>query len=214
MAAATSRVLRVALSFNIILLLTGWSVRCGVSPPGQGPPAAAFREAIEPARRHRSVSPGGVFATPGNGAALLLQSVTKYSRRCGRGRANQALMQESDSILIVDDDREIRSLLAAYLEKNGYRALTAGDGREMRACLDRHRVDLVVLDLMLPGEDGLDLCRDLRARTSLPVVMLTARGEETDRIVGLEIGADDYVPKPFNPRELLARIRAVLRRSR
>ncbi|MCZ7601095.1 MAG: response regulator [Gammaproteobacteria bacterium] len=123
-------------------------------------------------------------------------------------------MQESDSILIVDDDREIRSLLAAYLEKNGYRALTAGDGREMRACLDRHRVDLVVLDLMLPGEDGLDLCRDLRARTSLPVVMLTARGEETDRIVGLEIGADDYVPKPFNPRELLARIRAVLRRSR
>jgi two-component system, OmpR family, response regulator len=92
--------------------------------------------------------------------------------------------------------------------------VTAANGREMRQALDRHRIDLVVLDLMLPGEDGLALCRELRARTNLPVVMLTARGEDTDRIVGLEMGADDYVPKPFNPRELLARIRAVLRRSR
>ncbi len=123
-------------------------------------------------------------------------------------------MQETDTILIVDDDPEILSLLAAYLDKNGYRCVTAADGREMRRALDRHHVDLVVLDLMLPGEDGLSLCRDLRARSHLPVVMLTARGEDLDRIVGLEMGADDYVTKPFNPRELLARIRAVLRRSR
>jgi two-component system, OmpR family, response regulator len=123
-------------------------------------------------------------------------------------------MHTPDSILIVDDDAEIRSLLASYLGKNGYRSMTAADGREMRRVLDRQNVDLIVLDLMLPGEDGLELCRELRARSNIPVVMLTARGEETDRIVGLEMGADDYVPKPFNPRELLARIKAVLRRSR
>lgn len=123
-------------------------------------------------------------------------------------------MNDIDSILIVDDDPDIRSLLASYLDRNGYRCLAAADGREMRLALDRHHVDLIVLDLMLPGEDGLELCRELRVKTRIPVVMLTARGEETDRIVGLEMGADDYMPKPFNPRELLARIRAVLRRSR
>lgn len=123
-------------------------------------------------------------------------------------------MNESDTILVVDDDPQIRSLLADYLERNGCRAIVAADGREMRQALDRHRVDLVVLDLMLPGDDGLVLCRELRARSQLPVVMLTARGEDVDRILGLEMGADDYVQKPFNPRELLARIRAVLRRSR
>jgi two-component system, OmpR family, response regulator len=123
-------------------------------------------------------------------------------------------MAAEDRILIVDDELEMRRLLSDYLQKNGYRVSTAGDGRAMRAALERARFDLVVLDLMLPGEDGLTLCRDLRAKSGIPVIMLTARGEQTDRIVGLEMGADDYVAKPFNPRELLARIKAVLRRSR
>ncbi len=123
-------------------------------------------------------------------------------------------MATEDRILIVDDELEMRRLLSDYLEKNGYRVSTAGDGRAMRAALERSRVDLIVLDLMLPGEDGLTLCRDLRTKSGIPVIMLTARGEQTDRIVGLEMGADDYVAKPFSPRELLARIKAVLRRSR
>jgi two-component system, OmpR family, response regulator len=116
-------------------------------------------------------------------------------------------------ILIVDDDRDISSLLAEYLEKNGYRTSTAADGTGMWKVLDHARIDLIVLDLNLPGEDGLTLCRTLRARSSLPVIMLTARGEPLDRILGLEMGADDYVPKPFEPRELFARIRSVLRRT-
>src|SRR3989344_99223 len=120
-------------------------------------------------------------------------------------------MPHPEHILIVDDDAEIRTLLRDYLERNGLRAMAVADGRGMRAALDTGRIDLVVLDLMLPSEDGLTLCRELRARSNLPVIMLTARGEETDRIVGLEMGADDYIPKPFNPRELLARIKAVLR---
>jgi two-component system OmpR family response regulator len=123
-------------------------------------------------------------------------------------------MHNSEHILVVDDDTEIRTLLRDYLERNGLRATAVADGRAMRAALERGRFDLVILDLMLPGEDGLSLCRDLRARSNLPVIMLTARGEETDRIVGLEMGADDYLAKPFNPRELLARIKAVLRRTR
>jgi two-component system OmpR family response regulator len=123
-------------------------------------------------------------------------------------------MERPDHILVVDDDSEIRSLLRQYLERHGLRVSTAADGRAMRQVLETARVDLVVLDLMLPGEDGLTLCRDLRTRSDLPVVMLTALGEETDRIVGLEMGADDYLPKPFNPRELLARIKSVLRRTR
>ena len=123
-------------------------------------------------------------------------------------------MATQDHILIVDDDAEIRGLLGDYLRKNGYRVTTAANGKEMRAAMDPARPDLVILDLMLPGEDGLALCRDLRAGSNLPVIMLTARGEETDRIVGLEMGADDYVPKPFSPRELLARIKSVLRRAR
>ncbi len=123
-------------------------------------------------------------------------------------------MAAADHILIVDDELEMRRLLADYLGKNGYRVSTAADGRALRAALERSRVDLIVLDLMLPGEDGLTLCRDLRARSQVPVIMLTARGEQTDRIVGLEMGADDYVAKPFSPRELLARIKAVLRRTR
>jgi two-component system OmpR family response regulator len=122
-------------------------------------------------------------------------------------------LPRAEHILIVDDDAEIRTLLRDYLERNGLRASAVGDGRAMRAALEAGRYDLVVLDLMLPGEDGLTLCRELRAKSSLPVIMLTARGEDTDRIVGLEMGADDYLAKPFNPRELLARIKAVLRRA-
>jgi len=123
-------------------------------------------------------------------------------------------MDRPDHILIVDDDAEIRTLLTRYLEKNGLRASAVGDGRAMWQALERGAPDLVVLDLMLPGDDGLTLCRDLRAKSDLPVIMLTARGEETDRIVGLEMGADDYLPKPFSARELLARIKVILRRTR
>ncbi len=124
-------------------------------------------------------------------------------------------MDTLDHILIVDDDAEIRSLLSQYLQKNGLRVTAVADGRAMWQALDAVRIDLIVLDLMLPGEDGLTLCRNLRAKSSdIPVIMLTARGEETDRIVGLEMGADDYLAKPFSARELLARIKAILRRAR
>ncbi len=116
-------------------------------------------------------------------------------------------------VLIVDDDGQIRQLLAAFLKENGLDVALARDGVEMRAALGSQAIDLVVLDLMLPGTGGLDLCRELRRTSSLPVIMLTAKGDETDRIVGLEVGADDYLAKPFSPRELLARIKAVLRRS-
>ena len=126
-------------------------------------------------------------------------------------------MEKPDTILIVDDDQEIRRLLVDYLARNGLTAIPARDGREMWHALERHAVDLIVLDLMLPDIDGLTLCRDLRARTptaAIPVMMLTARGEDADRIVGIEMGADDYLVKPFNPRELLARIKSILRRTR
>ena len=122
-------------------------------------------------------------------------------------------MSERAHLLIVDDDREIRTLLAQYLEKHDFRTTAVADGREMRRVLERSHVDLIVLDLMLPGEDGLSLCRELRARSQVPILMLTARGEDVDRIIGLELGADDYLAKPFNPRELLGRIRAILRRA-
>jgi two-component system, OmpR family, response regulator len=122
-------------------------------------------------------------------------------------------MNDRPHLLIVDDDREIRGLLAQYLEKHEFRTTAVPYGKEMRRVLERSHVDLLVLDLMLPGEDGLSLCRELRGRSQLPIIMLTARGEDVDRIVGLELGADDYVAKPFNPRELLGRIKAVLRRS-
>jgi two-component system OmpR family response regulator len=119
-----------------------------------------------------------------------------------------------DHLLIVDDDPGLRELLTDYLGRNGFRVSSAGDGRGLWAALERETVDLVILDLMLPGDDGLVLCRTLRARSPIPIIMLTARGDATDRIVGLEMGADDYLPKPFNPRELLARIKALLRRTR
>ncbi|HXY76130.1 MAG TPA: response regulator [Steroidobacteraceae bacterium] len=122
-------------------------------------------------------------------------------------------MTDRPHLLIVDDDREIRGLLAQYLEKHDFRTTAVPDGKEMRRVLERSHIDLLVLDLMLPGEDGLTLCRELRARSQLPIIMLTARGEDVDRIIGLELGADDYLAKPFNPRELLGRIKAILRRS-
>ncbi len=116
-------------------------------------------------------------------------------------------------ILIVDDDSEIRELLSRFLSKHDFRVTTAKDGREMRQAMTDWSFDLLVLDLMMPGEDGLSLCRHVRSESRMPIIMLTAMGEDVDRIIGLEVGADDYMAKPFNPRELAARIKAVLRRS-
>lgn len=117
-------------------------------------------------------------------------------------------------VLIVDDDAEIRNLAAKFLRAHGHRVTAVRDGREMWPTLKSAAVDLIVLDVMLPGSNGLDLCRELRKTSRVPIIMLTALGADTDRIVGLEIGADDYLAKPFNPRELLARINAVLRRAK
>jgi two-component system OmpR family response regulator len=122
-------------------------------------------------------------------------------------------MNATPHILVVDDHPDIRDGLAKYLEAHEFRASTADSAASARRVLKDSAIDLVVLDVMMPGEDGLSLCRFLRETTRLPVILLTAMTEETDRIVGLEMGADDYVPKPFNPRELLARIKAVLRRT-
>jgi two-component system OmpR family response regulator len=122
-------------------------------------------------------------------------------------------MDPSPHILFVEDDPEIRGLVADFLRENGYRVSVARDGSEMDQLLGASRVDLLILDIMLPGEDGLSLCRRVRAANSLPVIMLTARGSEIERVVGLEMGADDYLTKPFSTHELLARIRAVLRRT-
>lgn len=119
-----------------------------------------------------------------------------------------------DHILVVDDDLDIRDLLSEYLGKQGFRVTTAAEGRSMRVALGRGVPDLIVLDLMLPGDDGLTLCREVRAKSDVPIIMLTAKSEEIDRVVGLEMGADDYLAKPFSPRELLARIKSILRRTR
>jgi len=125
-------------------------------------------------------------------------------------------MEHIDHVLIVDDDREIRELVSGYLKKNGLRATAVADGRQMRNFLEGDTVDLIVLDVMMPGDDGLVLSRELRAgkHKAIPIIMLTARSDEMDRILGLEMGADDYLSKPFSARELLARIKAVLRRAR
>jgi DNA-binding response OmpR family regulator len=117
------------------------------------------------------------------------------------------------TVLVVDDEPIVREVVVRYLKREGYATLEAGHGDRARELVEQHHPDLVVLDVMLPGTDGLELCRWIRSRSELPVIMLTARGEEADRIVGLELGADDYVTKPFSPRELAARVRTVLRRS-
>jgi two-component system, OmpR family, response regulator len=118
-----------------------------------------------------------------------------------------------ERVLVVDDDEEIRDLLRRYLTEHGYQVRAVADGSKMWDALREEAPDIIVLDLMLPGDDGLTLCRDVRVRSDTPIIMLTARGDETDRIVGLEMGADDYLPKPFNPRELLARMKVILRRA-
>ncbi|WP_167081496.1 response regulator [Rhizomicrobium palustre] len=122
-------------------------------------------------------------------------------------------MERAPHLLIVDDDEDIRSLLKAFFERHAYAVSVACGGEEMFAALGRHPIDLVILDLMLQGEDGISLCRRLRGAASTAVIMLTAMSDQTERVIGLEVGADDYVTKPFDPRELLARVRAVLRRS-
>ncbi len=122
-------------------------------------------------------------------------------------------METQTHILVVDDHVEIRELVQRFLGEHGYRVSTAPDGKGMKKVLRDAAIDLIILDLMMPGEDGLTLCRNLRAESDIPVIMITAMGEETDRIIGLEMGADDYLAKPFNPRELVARIKAVLRRT-
>ena len=116
-------------------------------------------------------------------------------------------------VLLIDDDVRLYELLASYLEQNGVKVTCAGDGRKGLAALDAGAFDAVLLDVMMPGMDGLEVCKRIRQKSSIPILMLTAKGDETDRVVGLELGADDYIPKPFSPRELLARLRAVLRRA-
>ncbi len=145
-------------------------------------------------------------------ASQLLQNVWLALRQIQEDRP----MDHVNHILVVDDDREIRELVGNYLKKNGLRSTVVPDGRHMRSFLESNQVDLIVLDIMLPGDDGLVLCRELRAgkHKATPILMLTARNDETDRILGLEMGADDYLTKPFAARELLARINAVLRRTR
>ena len=119
----------------------------------------------------------------------------------------------SKQVLVVDDDQAIRELLAEYLSKNSFDVITAEDGIEMNKQLENHQPDLIILDIMLPGDDGFTLCQYIRQTSSVPIIMLTANSDEMDRVLGLEIGADDYIAKPFSPRELLARIKALLRRT-
>jgi DNA-binding response OmpR family regulator len=122
-------------------------------------------------------------------------------------------VESARTVLVVDDEPTVRDIVGQYLGRDGFRVVATGDGREVMGLVELEAPDLIVLDVMLPGIGGLELCRAIRSRKAIPVILLTARGEETDRIVGLEIGADDYVTKPFSPRELVARVRAVLRRS-
>jgi two-component system OmpR family response regulator len=143
------------------------------------------------------------------------QSATMHGRICNF-RADSLIfagMEIRPHLLVIDDDHEIRDLLTRFMEKNGFRITAVRDAREARRAWTRGAFQLVVLDLMLPGESGLDLARWLRDQEDVPIVILSAMGEDTDRIIGLELGADDYIAKPFNPRELLARIRAIMRRA-
>jgi len=122
-------------------------------------------------------------------------------------------MESMPKLLIVEDNTELRDLISKFLKKDGYRISTAGNGREMLSVLDKERIDLIILDVMLPGQDGLALCRNLRASSSKPVIIISAKGDELDKVLGLKMGADDYVTKPFSMAELSARIEAILRRS-
>jgi two-component system OmpR family response regulator len=122
------------------------------------------------------------------------------------------ISEQQKRLLVVDDDQEIRELLTEYLHKNGFHVEAASEGVSMRNIMSASHFDLIVLDIMMPGDDGFTLCKEIRSQSNVPIIMLTAGSDETDRIIGLELGADDYVGKPFNPRELLARIKAVLRR--
>ena len=144
----------------------------------------------------------------GDGTLIVATAMEPPERMLSEG------LPEAAHLLVVEDDAEMRTLIARFLRQNGYRVTGVRDGREMWETLANASVDLVLLDVMLRGPSGLDLCRALRARSRLPVIMVTARGDETDCVVGLELGADDYIPKPFSRAEMLARIRAVLRRAR
>jgi two-component system OmpR family response regulator len=138
---------------------------------------------------------------------------TSTAQQAGDNAVSAPVTGSQQTLLIVDDDREIRTLVAEQLRKSGYAVLTASDGPTMMAALDASPIDLIILDLNLPGEDGLSLCRRTRSRRNIPIIMLTARGESIDRVIGLEVGADDYISKPFDPRELTARVRSVIRRA-
>lgn len=163
----------------------------------------------------RSVSAGHESCIRLSQISLLRRAATHYFPRKRRARYHGRMTEQprAPHVLVVDDHREIRDAISRYLEKNGMRATAARNAAEMDARLKAGRVDLVILDVMMPGEDGLSAARRLAAFGGPPILMLSALGEETDRIVGLEIGADDYLVKPFNPRELLARVKAILRRS-
>ncbi|CAG8999510.1 MAG: Transcriptional regulatory protein OmpR [Candidatus Celerinatantimonas neptuna] len=137
----------------------------------------------------------------------MLQSLTSWQLYYS------TIMAQQKQILVVDDDQEILSLLQQYLTKSGFIVDTASEGKQMRHRLEIQQPDLIILDIMLPGDDGFTLCRKIRQESNVPIIMLTANSDETDRVIGLELGADDYIGKPFSPRELLARIKALLRRS-
>ncbi|MCD8548842.1 MAG: response regulator transcription factor [Aeromonadaceae bacterium] len=122
-------------------------------------------------------------------------------------------MTKGKQILIVDDDQEIRELLQEYMARAGFDVITAADGRAMYGQLEQHQPDLIILDVMMPGDDGFSLCQQIRRSSQVPIIMLTAASDEADRVIGLELGADDYIAKPFSPRELMARIKALLRRA-
>ena len=144
---------------------------------------------------------------------MQIHSAASADLQIGAANAPWRSMSDVAHILLVEDDAEIRELVATFLRKNGLRITVARDGGEMDQLLSVSAVDLLILDIMLPGEDGLSLCRRVRAAGGMPIIMLTARGQEVDKVVGLELGADDYVTKPFSIRELLARVKAVLRRT-
>ena len=154
-------------------------------------------------------SAGGAGLCPAGAPGTSVQDAPKGGGSWG----NHGFPHVVTTVLVVDDEPIVREVVVRYLEREGYTTLEASDGERARILLESEPPDLVVLDVMLPGTDGLELCRWIRSRSELPVILLTARGEEADRIVGLELGADDYVTKPFSPRELAARVRTVLRRA-